>query len=44
MWVVEKLPHGHTPIPCSKVIKVKHGPNGEIKSYRVRIVNFLCHH
>ena len=38
MWVVKKLPHGHTPIPCSKVIKVKRGPNGEIKSYRVRIV------
>ena len=38
MWVVEKLPHSHTPIPCSKVIKVKCSPNGEIKSYRVRIV------
>ena len=35
---MEKLPHGHTPIPCSEVIKVKCGPNGEIKSYRVRIV------
>ena len=22
-WVVEKLPQGHIPIPCSKVIKVK---------------------
>ena len=37
-WVVEDLPQGHTAIPCSEVIKVKRGPNGEIKSYRVRIV------
>ena len=36
--MVKKLPQGHTPIPCSEVIKVKHGPNHEIKSYRVRIV------
>ena len=37
-WVVEDLPQGHTAIPCSEVIKVKHRPDGEIKSYRVRIV------
>ena len=37
-WVVEDLPRGHTAIPCSEVIKVKHRPDGEIKSYRVRIV------
>ena len=32
-WDVIDLPQGHTAIPCSKVIKVKHGPNGEILSY-----------
>ena len=37
-WVVEDLPQGYTAILCSEVIKVKHGPDGEIKSYRVRIV------
>ena len=37
-WVVEDLPLGHTAIPCSEVIKVKCRPDGEIKSYRVRIV------
>ena len=37
-WVVETLPQGKTAIPCSEVIKVKQGPNGEIQSYRVRIV------
>ena len=26
------------PIPCSKVIKVKCGPKGEVQSYQVRIV------
>jgi len=37
-WVVEDLPKGHTLIPCSEVLKVKQGPNGEIQSYRVQIV------
>jgi len=37
-WVVEDLPTGHTAIPCSEVLKVKRGPNGEIQSYHVRIV------
>jgi hypothetical protein len=37
-WVVEDLPAGHTPIPCNEVIKVKRGPDGEIQTYRVRIV------
>ena len=37
-WDVIDLPQGHTAIPCSEVIKVKHGPNGEILSYQVRIV------
>ena len=37
-WVVEDLPKGHTAIPCSEVLKIKRGPNGEIQSYRVRIV------
>jgi Reverse transcriptase (RNA-dependent DNA polymerase) len=37
-WKVEDLPAGQTAIPCSKVIRVKRGPNGEVQSYRVRIV------
>ena len=37
-WIVEDLPPGHTAIPCSEVLRIKRGPNGEIQSYRVRIV------
>ena len=37
-WIVEDLPKGQTTIPCSEVIKVKQGPDREVKSYRVRIV------
>ena len=37
-WVVEDLPKEHTAIPCSEVLKIKQGPDGEIKIYRVRIV------
>jgi len=37
-WVVEDLPKRHTAIPCSEVLKIKRGPNGEIQSYQVRIV------
>ena len=37
-WVIDDLPKGHTAIPCSAVLKEKHGPNGKITSYRVRIV------
>ena len=37
-WVVEDLPQGMTPIPCSKVIKVIHSPKGEVQSNQVRIV------
>ena len=37
-WVIEDLPKGHTAIPCSVVLKEKHGPNGEITSYWVCIV------
>ena len=37
-WVVEDLPAGHTAIPCSEVLRIKRGPDGEIQSYRVRIV------
>ena len=38
MWEVVDLPHGHTAIPFSKVLKVKRGPTGEVQSYQVRIV------
>ena len=36
--VIEDLPKGHTVIPCSTVLKEKHGPDGEIMSYQVWIV------
>ena len=32
-WVIEDLPKGHNTIPCSTVLKEKHGPDGEITSY-----------
>ena len=35
---MEDLPASHTAIPCSEVVKVKRGPDGQIQSYRVRIV------
>ena len=37
-WVVEALPKGQSAIPCSEVLKIKQGPDGKIKGYRVRIV------
>jgi Reverse transcriptase (RNA-dependent DNA polymerase) len=37
-WEVVNLFQGHTAILCSKVIWVKQGPNGEVQSYRIRIV------
>ena len=37
-WVIEDLSKGHTAIPCSTVLKEKHGPDGEITSYWVCIV------
>ena len=37
-WVVVDLPVGHTAILCSKVVRVKQGPDREVQSYRVRIV------
>ena len=37
-WVIEDLPKGHNAIPCSAVLKEKRSPDGEITSYRVRIV------
>ena len=33
-WVVENLPAGHTAIPCSEVLRIKRGPNGEIQNSR----------
>ena len=32
-WKVKDLPEGMTPIPCSKVVKIKCSPKGEIQSY-----------
>jgi Reverse transcriptase (RNA-dependent DNA polymerase) len=37
-WVIKDLPKGHMAIHCNEVLKEKHGPNGEITSYRVRII------
>ena len=37
-WVVEDLPKGQVVIPCGEVLRIKRGPDGEIQSYRVRIV------
>jgi hypothetical protein len=37
-WVVEDLPVGQTSIPCTGVTRVKRGPDGEVQSYRVRII------
>ena len=37
-WEIVDPHQGHKAIPCSEVIKVKHGPNGETLSYWVRIV------
>ena len=37
-WDVVDLPSGHNAIPCSEVLKVKRGPDGNVTSYRVRIV------
>ena len=36
--MVENLPKEPTAIPCSEVLKIKQGLDGEIKSYRVKIV------
>jgi len=33
MWEVIDLPPGHTAIPFSEVLKVKQGPNSEVRSY-----------
>ena len=35
---MEDLPTGQTAIPCSKVMRVKRGPDGKVQSYRVWIV------
>ena len=31
-WVVEDLPKGEMAIPCSEVVRVKRGLNGEIRA------------
>ena len=37
-WVIEDSLKGQTIIPCSKILKEKRGPSGEIKTYCVQIV------
>ena len=34
-WVVEDLAKGQITIPCSKDLKIKRGPDGEIQKYWV---------
>ena len=37
-WEVVDLTPGQSAIPCSEVVRVKHGPDSEVQSYRIRIV------
>ena len=37
-WIIEDLPPGHKAIPSNEVLKYKRGPDGNVNSYRVRIV------
>src|ERR1700749_382576 len=37
-WVLEDPPKGEPIIPCTEVLKEKHGPTGEVKTYGVQIV------
>ena len=37
-WVVEDLLAGHMAIPCSEVLRINRGPDGEIQSYQACIV------
>jgi Reverse transcriptase (RNA-dependent DNA polymerase) len=37
-WTIIDLPPGQTAIPCNEVVRVKRGPDGEVQSYKVRIV------
>ena len=37
-WVIDDLPDGQAAIPCSEVLKEKHGPNGEVQTYQICIV------
>ena len=37
-WIMQDLPPGQSAIPCSKVVWVKHSPDSEVQSYRVRII------
>ena len=37
-WIVEDLPKGQMAIPCSKVLKIKRGLDGEIQKYCVQII------
>ena len=32
-WVIKDLPKGHNAIPCSTMLKEKHGPDGKITYY-----------
>ena len=43
-WDVVDLPQGHTAIPCSEVIKVKHSPNIRIVAgghRQVKVINYI---
>lgn len=37
-WTLTSLPHGHKPIGCKWVYKIKHCSNGTIERYEARLV------
>ena len=41
-WVVENLPKGQSAIPCSEVLKIKRGPDGEITMEQAPHTSILC--
>jgi hypothetical protein len=39
IWSLVPFPKGRMPISCKWVFKIKHGINGEIKRYKVRLMS-----
>ncbi|KAI5341679.1 hypothetical protein L3X38_009554 [Prunus dulcis] len=37
-WTLTSLPHGHKPIVCKWVYKIKHHSDGTIERYKARLV------
>jgi hypothetical protein len=38
IWLLVSLPKGWKPISCKCMFKIKHGVDGEVKCYKVRLV------